>query len=339
MDRKYWCVGIATLFLPFAFIGCGDSTGVAPRSFDATPFASFDARTLLCLDFRDDRGRPAGGLILRLSSADTGGRKGIVLPFTTRFVGTNRSYISSSASYDGYTIVDVSIGSRSVGAGPIPLVPATLELGPETLHERALAPGLYYSENGQERWMILVDSAKPVAAKLASEFRGTHFETPEAIAIALPAKAEGRQVRPGLTVFPAPSVNLANTMLFANRQAGTNDRIELRYVVPPTASQLAVSNSGFKLLLVLILPILSLVLLSPNDIGRPTARRILIGVLVLLQLALATFIVWASFSSGREISATTYLDLTTAAIGVAGEAAVLWVKSRKHPAQITHQSQ
>lgn len=299
-----------------------------PSPFDSRPFASFSGRSILCLDLRTDDGVPDAGLLLRIGPSDTAGRRSIVLPLGSRAVGASRNILSASASYENLTVVSFSVGAQSLGASPIAFEPRVATFEGERPPLDGVRSGLYFEENGQERWLVLIDSSASIIRSLRTEFGRTELEPVEAVAIALPEKAEGREVRRGMTVFPQPSIRLSNVMLFSASSDGKrSERIEIRYVVPATAQQLAVSSGGFKLIAVVVLPIMTLLLLPPKDIGRPQARRIILVILIVLQVALLGFILWAAITNRREVSSTLWLDLAATLLGTAGEGGVIWIKS------------
>ena len=320
---------VIILLVEMLFTACGSSTAAESLRFDEEPFVGFAGRTLLGIDLRDDLRRPTAGLMIRIAQGDSTGRRNIIVPFRTHGVRSSRRLLSTASTYDDFTLISLSIGAESLRAGGIPLLPAfgRLESDPPRLSD--LPPGIYYHEIGLQRWFVLVDSSSASIRRLGSEFPGTTLETIEAIAIAIPPTAEGRDVRPGASVHPEPSARVGNVMLFSgvSTQQRAN-RIEVRYEVKPSAAQIAASSSISKLVLVVVIPVLTLLFLPAKEVGKPRARRWIIGAGIAIQTTIVIVVLGTAFYLRRMPPTEAVVELIATLLGVFGELGVLWVKSR-----------
>jgi hypothetical protein len=299
----------------------------APPSFDSRPFGSFAGSALLCFDLRADRGLSSAGILLRVTPSVPSGRRDIVLSFPTRTVASNRNVLLASGSYEQFTVLSMSMGGPSLGASVIAFTPQARGIDLSKPNLTGLEPGLYFQENGLERWFVLVDNTTEVMSTLKRDFPATSFESYDALAIALPEAAEGREVIRGRTVDPVPSARVGNVVLFARASVVATNRVAVRYVVPPTAAQVAASNSGLKLILVIIIPIFTLLFLDPEDIQRPRLRIAAIWGGVALQVVFIALVVWAAVSVRRP-SIEAWADFAIAAVGVVAEVVVVLVKAK-----------
>lgn len=307
-------------------VSCRHSEGSASTS-DVRPFTSFAGVAILCLNLRDDVGLRTGALLLRVDTATPAGRRDVVLPLRTRDVTPSRNVLLASGSYDDFTVISMSMGGASLGASAVSFVPITrgIDLSRPMLGD--LEPGLYYQENGLERWVVFVDGSAAVLDQLRRDFPSTVFETYDAVAIAIPDEAEGREVVRGRTVDPAPNHRFGNTMLFERASVMSSKRVALRYIVPPSAIQSALSNNALKLVLIAFIPILTLLYLEPNEIQRPRLRLAAIWGGVALQACFVGIVLWAAVTI-RAPSPDAWVDFVLATIGVVGEAIIILVKAK-----------
>jgi len=319
----------ANALISLLTLSCGSVHRDAP-SLDARPFASFAGNSILCFDLRSDRGVSSAGLVLRVTQSAQSGRRDLILPFPTTAVEPSRNVLLASGSYDRFTILSMSIGNPSLGASTVAFMPQAKSIDLTKPSLDLLAPGLYYQESGLERWFVYVDGVSEVTTELTRDFPATTFDTYDAISVAIPDSAEGREVKKGSTVDPAPTSRIGNAMLFARPTVVNARRLAIHYVVPATAAQLAASNSGLKLLLVVLVPIVTLLFLDPEDIQRPRLRVIALWLGVVLQVSVVVVVVWAAIAM-RRTNIETMADFVVAAVGVIAEVIVILVKAKRAP--------
>ena len=303
------------------------ATPQATPSVDVRPFGLFSGSALLCFDLRADRGLTSAGLLLRVTPSVASGRRDIVLPFATQVVTPNRNVLLASGAYEQFSVLSMSMGNPSLGASMVAFTPVAKRLDLSKPNLSGLEPGLYFEESGLERWFVFVDNTNEVVTSLKRDFPATVFETYDALAVALPDAAEGREVTRGKTLDPPPDARAGNVILFARSSIVTSNHVAIRYVVPPTAAQVAASNSGLKLVFVLLVPIFTLLFLDTEDIQRPRLRIVAIAVGITLQVIFVAVVIWAALSVGRP-AVEAWADFGIAAIGVAAEVVVLIVKAK-----------
>jgi hypothetical protein len=311
------------ILLVVLLVGCRAANRAA-ITFDEGRLSSFSGNTILCFDFRSRD--PVGGLILRITSTPTSGRRDILLPFPAHEIQPNRSLLLTSGTYDRFAIVSAAFGTPSLHGSSVAFVPEMQPLDLTNPQLEGLDPGAYFQENGLEYWFVFIDSSPTIQTEILRDFPGSAPETFDAIAVAIPVAAEGREVRKGFTIYPPPSVRLKNFLLFTKPARPAVQRIELRYAVPPTAAQVAASSNGLKLLLVLIVPVVTLIFLDPDDIQRPRLRLIAIWGGLSLQALIVAVVVWAALQVKTPLDA--WIDFGISALGVACEVVVILVKSK-----------
>src|SRR5882672_3164972 len=106
-----------------------------PTSFDVNTFSRFAADTVLCFDLRRDLPIPEGGLILRIAGSDQQHhRQTLALPFSSSSVAPNRAFLTTAASYDGFTLINFSVGVSSSGPDVVtfsPVLAPTVDKTPQ----------------------------------------------------------------------------------------------------------------------------------------------------------------------------------------------------------------
>src|SRR5262245_47929539 len=129
---------------------CSADEATVP-SADNAIFQQFAGTRLLGVDARRDDPVPALGLTLRYTKVDSSSRRVLVLPVSIRTASQERSLLTASASYDGYSIIDHQLGKNSggparLGISAIPSIPPS-----PTPQIQSLKPGFYFWRNGLER--------------------------------------------------------------------------------------------------------------------------------------------------------------------------------------------
>lgn len=326
-------LGRTTVWSLIAWVAACQPPASRLQSFDPAPFQSFDSEALLGFDLRPDDGRPHAGLIIRLSAADTVGRPLLPLPFEATGAPTDANLLVAIGRYPGFSIISYSPGINPAGAGDVPILPI-LGQRVEAIPQRdQLERGLYYWEDGLERWFVLVHGGTALVDSLQRAYPRTRFRQVKDVAVVLPAKAEGREVRRGLTIAPPPTLRAGQVAFFQGILASAEDpRVELRYVVPPTAAQAVASSGLAKVITLLLVPLFTLIFLPAKEDVRPRARRVAILVGFLLQGLAVLALLWLAVTARQTLTPSVLVDIGIALLGIAAQAVVLWFKKRPDPA-------
>lgn len=317
-------VAVIAVILP----GCGSTLRELSPEFDPKPFETFSGSAILCFDVQADNGNAKAGLLLRVSQTATEGRHEIVLPFRTLSVATNRNVLLTSGRYERFTLLNFSFGTPSLGTSAIAFTPEIRPIPSGVPQVDELEPGVYFQENGNERWFAYVDGTADAITALQKDFAAVKFEAIDGIAIAIPDQAEGRDVKRGMSVVPQPATRIGNVMLFGAPANIESNRVVLRYAVPPTPAQAAAASGGLKFILIIIIPIFTLIFLDPDEVQRPRLRTIAIWTGIILQIAIAAGVTWIAFAI-KKPAAEAWIDFAVAALGVVGEIVIILVKSKR----------
>lgn len=317
-------VRFVAMALLLVALGCNNDAPDA--ELDSRPFETFPQPVLLCFDLREDRGLTEAGLRLRVTPDLTAGRRDIVLPFAARRVAPNQGVLLASGTYDRFTLLSMSVGGPSLGTSTVPFVPVSQGIDRPRID--GLEPGLYFQERGLERWFVFVDETPALIGRLQKDFPSTAFTTYDAVAVAIPERAEGREVTEGHTVHPQPAARTKNVMLFTQPSVIAARRLAIRYEVPPSPLLAATSDNGFKLVLVLAIPLATLFFLKPEDIERPRLRMVAIWGGLGLEILFVGLVVFAALK--RPPSPDNWFDFILSAIAILSEIAVLLVKTKGH---------
>ncbi|GAB4383845.1 MAG: hypothetical protein Kow00121_46460 [Elainellaceae cyanobacterium] len=318
-----------------AFIVSSCTVDRRKPQLDTQKFSKFDGISILCFDLSSDSDQPVGGLLLRIKSSPTSPsevQRNILLPFQANQVVQNRDILLTSGAYDNqFTLINISIGSPSLGTPTVSFFPQLRTLSADKPSLSGLEPGVYFSKNGLERWFILIDDSPKILSELHQKFPGIEFDGFDSVAIAMPSEYEGRDVEPGSSIIPKSYILLGNIVAFSSPQnVQGNNKIVLRYAVPATPTQIAVSNGALKLIFVLVIPLVTLVFLDPNDIQNPRLRNVAISGFIILQILVAGVVIWAALTI-RGPSPEAWVDFIIAGVGVVSEVVIILVKRERKP--------
>jgi len=306
-------------------------TGVAAvPPVDLDLFKGSGREFLLCFDLREAEHPVRTGVLLNPKTTTSTNWQHIALPFLTKSCEPVHELFLTWGSYEKCTVLSALMlpgaGSER-GFGLLPDVQLVPEGG---FVVDDLLPGVYLQKSRQERYFVFVnwnDSApgrgRPISlGSLAlKEF--------DALAIATPPGAKGREIRNNSSAIPRPLLQTGRVRVFA----GTNypphlERVELAYTVAPTELQKLIFKNGLKLLGVLLAPLLTLLFLPAKGMARPKWRMPLVVVLALVQL---TVIVWVAITAtqlGSDSVIEQTIDWAVVVIGTVFSAFVVFAKEK-----------
>ena len=298
---------------------------------DSQKFARLSGEVILCFDLSSDLNEPTGGLILRVSSTPNELHRNILLPFPTKQVAPNREMLLASETYEGkFTTINVSTGTSNTGAPAVSFIPRYHPLSVDKPSLQGIdKPGVYFYKNGLERWFIFVDDSPSMKSSLEQNFAGLKFSDFESVAIAIPENSEGRDIELGSSIVPQTYQELENVVFFSSPQNAQGDnKIALRYTIPAKGWELAISNSGTKLVFVLLIPLATLILLDPDEIQNRRLRNIAILGFFSLQAIIVGMVVWVTLATG-SFSVNVWIDLSLSGLGFISQVVILLVKRKK----------
>jgi hypothetical protein len=289
-------------------------------------------RLTLCFDLRDED-KLLSGLLINARADTTKGQHIVLLPFTSTEVQPNTRLLTTWGAHKTFTIVTYVATDRmgdSNGIGMAPRVPFyTLDEINVGANSRDV---VYIIRAGLERRFIY---KYPTADR---EFGNLPIETQllidnlDSIGVAIPGNAEFREVRPGFSEIPTNEYTNGNARFYAASaaKAGT-DHIELRYAFKATGSQTLFVELALELIAAVIVPLVSLKALRPEEARNPKQRQVLIWGAIILQIVmiagLVTYI-WFTHEPGEsELKAIG--DAVIAVMGAIFGAVVIRMKAKE----------
>lgn len=303
-------------------IACDRKVGSQP--VDNRDFRMDDYRLILYFDLRNDK-QPTAGLTINAQPSQEVEQHSVVLPFETEKVETNEDLYTTHGSYKDFTIINYILtptnsGTKLVGIDPVFDNPPEDQFASTT----ELKGSLYFIAKGLERRFIY---KYPHSLHITPPTpKNVYLDSPDAIAIAIPDSAIGKEIRRGQTEIPAHLFEKRSVRFYpANSEVSA---LELRYELPPTSGQKIVLEYGVKLIAVILPPLLGLLLLGSGEIMAPRTRRIAIVVGITIEIAILIVVWRVAIGSKSEGQLKIILDLTLVLVGAAFTGIVIWVKRK-----------
>jgi hypothetical protein len=258
----------------------------------------------------------------------------LVLPFECERVHVNENLLTTWGSYRSFTIINYVLSTSSGGSEAIGMFPR-FGLPPKSPYSlEDLRESLYFLRSGLERRFIykfFFSTHSPYHRQPA--LTRLSCDTLDAIAVAIPSRAERMEVRDGKTEIPAHEFDNGTARFYPGRtQDAKAGLLELRYRLPPTSTQKLVSGFLLRILGAILIPVLQLLLLGPAEIINPRMRKIALWIGALVQLLILLILIWMTVHIWGESSLRNILDLAVIVVGGAFAAIVLLVKRKDQAA-------
>ena len=286
-----------------------------------------DKALTLCIDLRNDH-ELKSSLIVFVAQADCRERH-VLLAFKTLYTSTNEALLSSTGSLSNGTLVNFF--PHTAGQFQIDFTPQVDTDPKSNDDQQSDAPISLISDGLERRFTFRSSTDRPDIPALA---KTTFKDEIDEIAILRPQGYEGIEVRPNTNKISSPDAVAWTTdaSFFAPRgYDGQPVTVRLRYRVPATQGQALLGVYASKFLIAVVAPLLGVIFIPAADNSRPKLRLALIGVLFVIQGALAYGAIHgASFAAGNSVT-NVYLDWSLAVFSAAGALFPAWIKSKKAP--------
>jgi hypothetical protein len=312
------------LFVAAAGTGCREQAvpHFAPGDFELAKYG-----LVLAFDLRADS-RPVAGLSIDQRRHKGDGATLLVLPFPVSAVELDFRIAATAGQYRDFTLISYAVrenASGTVGLGVLPVMGS----GPEGLVAIETIPeAVCLRRAGLEReFLYRYGAMEDAAARVTAGLPGVRTRFPDAVAVALPHGARGREIRDGKTEIPP---HLEQTTIARFYSAVSTDAsvkaLQIRYELPVSANQKRLADSAGKLVGALVVPLIGLIFLPRRDTTHPRLRKGGIALLVVLQLAVLAAVVGLWLRSSTDVQAQLLLDVPIALVGAAAAGLVLWSK-------------
>jgi hypothetical protein len=281
----------------------------------------------LCIDLRNDH-KLTSSLIVFVAQAD-GRERHVLLPFKSLNTSTNEVLLSSTGSLSNGTLL--SFFPNTPGQFQVDFTPQVDTDPKSNDDQQSDAPISFITDGLERRFTFRSSTGRPDIPALA---KANFKDEIDEIAILRPRGYEGIEVRPNTNKISSPDALAWTTdaSFFAPRgDDGQPVTVRLHYRVPATQGQALLGVYASKFLIAVVAPLLGVIFIPGADNARPKLRLILIGVLFVIQGALAYGAIHgASFAAGSSVT-NVYLDWCLAVFSAAGALFPAWIKSSKAP--------
>lgn len=225
-------------------------------------------------------------------------------------------------SFGTESIVYFSSGQGTTGHLAVALEPGT-ELIQESQFNAELSrfPGsLYYGASGLRRrfvYRLPIDSA---ATKLPVP--SSYRERLRLVGVNLPLSADVLEPQPGTvrTMTPFRDTLLAHSRLRVypvRNDSQVAPAINVIYQVPASVGQTLIIEYLVKVFGLVVVPLLQVAAIARTKRSRPSARRWIIGIGLVIELAIVGALLWYSFRYDQADGLKRIVDVVLAALGAA----------------------
>lgn len=257
----------------------------------------------------------------------------ILLPFESSAAESSLEYLSSWASYPGFTILRFYFDSHSDPKLFLQVTPKPISF--DDLHpDLASLPngGLFIAKKGLTRHFIY---KYPDSQAMSDEWKTLSSRLPsipiETIALLLPEHVDEIAIREGKAEIPSAKKASDSIKYFpGNESTSQQHALEVQYSIQPSAAQSEVNTFLIAAVGVLVAAILQLWLTNAEEVKRPKTRITVIVCLAIVlflffaYLVYSLFVTWNSSSSFKNI-----LDLVLALFAGISSSLPLWIKFLK----------
>lgn len=284
---------------------------------------------VLGFDLRNDN-EPSCGLSIR--EAPNTDRKydqrAIVLPFETSDAGRTADVVTTWGTVGNCCTVIAYFQSPetarnfSIGLKPV------FDPQPETPIDPISSSGkLYFARYGLEREFIYKYGDTESDTHYAKLLNFSSVAVPDAIAVALPKLAQGKEVRRGRTSLPDfESENDFARFYPSTAAAAKNPYLEIRYVLPLSTSQELLYKILVKLFETIAIPIATLIYLNVQKPRQRRLRIILIVIGISVEIVVFGWILLGFWHTRESQGLEAVLTASVTGIGALLAAVLLWMK-------------
>lgn len=296
-------------------------------------------RLLLCIDLRNDR-KPVGGLVIKRGDASQQGHRYVDLPFAAVAVQDNNKISSTSGKYSDRTRITYVTSSDSSLFSGVAIEPEINLLPTGSVSTEALPNAIYLTRPTAVERKFIFKAIPPLTSSNTNQGQQTIpsdvGDSLDGVAVILPSDARGIGIAGPQASIPMPrETREANGKVWYYPISDLRERkyLELGYQVTDAGYWSVAFEGAIPLVALLLVPLLALIFLKPEDRVRPRARRIGIWVGVGLEsvilLALGLYLWRVSVPSESEIKLI--VQSITSVLGALFGAFVLWVAIKRQP--------
>jgi len=276
---------------------------------------------ILCFDLNDDE-NPKGGIIVRSNAMIK--EHNVILPFDIQDEKNAINILSTTASFHDFSVVNYKClqGQNNV-ISTIGFTPTMSQPENEKYNIDDLQDGLYLIKSGFERTFIYNGS---LSLKLNDKFQDIHFDSLKVIAVKLPFKSKGLELKGGKTTDPIPFYENNRIKYFDLDSTEGKNRILISYLLPPNKLQLQFFDLLLKLFGALILPFIDLAFIKSTLFISKRTKRIITSVIAVIHTLILLYLIYIALTNDIELSKI--FDLIAIAIGAIWFFVVVWLKDK-----------
>jgi hypothetical protein len=283
---------IILLYTTLLFVGLNSCSNLQPvEKFTTSNFRLSDnVKQQLCFKVYADDFINAG---IQIKKSDTSSNHNIVIPLKTKNLENNETLLSTSSQYDNFLLINYRSQSISQEVEIITFNPILNQPLSDNSTIDELSEGIYLLKNGLERKFIYNFSKK---TKILEQHPSLQVDSLNNIAISLPERSKGIEVKNGQTSLPQPVKEENNVKYF--RLNGTSDRdITIGYILPANSNQIFLFELLVKIFGVFLIPLFEFLLIKPSKKLKPKIKKIVTISAIILEILILALLAYLSFTS------------------------------------------
>jgi hypothetical protein len=247
-------------------------------------------KAMLCFDIKNDD-LITGGVFIKNDNSKVD--HNLILPFSTIEVQNSLENLSSSASYENFTIINYKNYSTDYNTSIINFVPTLNEQEDDNATFDDLGFGIYLLKSGLERKFIYNDGPK---IALEENYKQVAFDTMNDIAIRLPQKTKGVEISNDKTSIPDP-ISEKNKIKYFELKNDPNAKITVAYLLPANPKQIFIFELLLKILGITLAPLIEFLAIKPNQLLSAKTKKNISLITVIFEFFAIFTLAYLSFAS------------------------------------------
>ncbi|MBY5867123.1 hypothetical protein [Rhizobium leguminosarum] len=279
----------------------------------------------ICIDLRDERSL-RGGLFIAPERSVT--EKNIVLNFAVQEAEpTGSEYARVGVFNKKFSVVTSLTPQSQVPQRVIGFSPSPSSEQFDFFNFQSKDYGLLFNVDGLERRFVYQFPKTTLKSNIPIK-----LEEPRFLAVILPLKSEGLEIRSGNTEFPDRLSDKDSARVYAgNAVDAKTNAVEIRYRVQANDFQKTVSQYALKFIVLFFSPAVGLMFIRPVNTQQRSRLKWMIGTMILLETVILIAYGYISYFLLKSFDTNAILDSALALFAICFTSYAAWETAKAKP--------